>query len=231
MYLSRLTLNPRNRRVRRDLSDCGEMHRTVMSAFPAIGQSARSRFGVLYRVDGSTNGQVLLCVQSKERPDWSHLEPDCLLEEPAVKPVDHVYAALRAPMVARFRLRANPTRKIDTKTGADGQRRHGRRVELRTEAECLAWLHRKASSGGFAILSVEVNPQVLDVTSRSEHKTIAGKRHSRAPAPQPLTFASVLFEGHLRITDAEQFRVTLEKGIGPGKAYGFGLLSLAPPSS
>jgi CRISPR system Cascade subunit CasE len=33
----------------------------------------------------------------------------------------------------------------------------------------------------------------------------------------------------LRVTDAAQFRTTLASGIGSGKAYGFGLLSIAAP--
>jgi CRISPR system Cascade subunit CasE len=32
----------------------------------------------------------------------------------------------------------------------------------------------------------------------------------------------------LEITDAERFRAALAAGIGPAKAYGFGLLSVAP---
>jgi hypothetical protein len=31
------------------------------------------------------------------------------------------------------------------------------------------------------------------------------------------------------VTDVEQFRATLAGGIGSGKAYGFGLLTIAPP--
>ena len=47
---------------------------------------------------------------------------------------------------------------------------------------------------------------------------------------QRLTFGDVLFEGRLRVTDAALFRQTLEHGIGSGKAYGFGLLSVARSS-
>lgn len=47
--------------------------------------------------------------------------------------------------------------------------------------------------------------------------------------PLKLTFGSVLFEGVLEITDAERFQKTLQAGIGSGKAYGFGLLSIARP--
>jgi CRISPR system Cascade subunit CasE len=43
-----------------------------------------------------------------------------------------------------------------------------------------------------------------------------------------VTFASVRFEGVLEVRDADRFREALANGIGPGKAYGFGLLSIAP---
>jgi len=229
MYLSRLILNSRNKQARRDLADCGEMHRTVMSAFPPGSGPARAQFGVLYRVDVKTDGTVTLYVQSRERPDWSHLPPDYLLDQPACRPLASIYAGLTAGSVLRFRLRANPTRKIDTRSDASG-RRHGRRVEFRKEPECTGWLQRKAQAGGFELLSVRLNPAVPDVTARPEGSftRLTGSRQD--DAAHPLTFAAVLFEGHLRVTDAERFLATLEKGIGPGKAYGLGLLSVAPPS-
>jgi CRISPR system Cascade subunit CasE len=39
---------------------------------------------------------------------------------------------------------------------------------------------------------------------------------------------SVRYEGILEVTDPDRFRNTLLRGIGPGKAFGFGLLSVAP---
>jgi len=61
---------------------------------------------------------------------------------------------------------------------------------------------------------------------------ITGRRNDRhlAGLPGMLTFGAILFEGRLRVTDGDLFRTTLQRGIGSGKAYGFGLLSIAPPS-
>ena len=42
-----------------------------------------------------------------------------------------------------------------------------------------------------------------------------------------MTFGAVIFEGVLQVTDAEKFRESLKTGIGTGKAYGFGLMSVA----
>lgn len=35
-----------------------------------------------------------------------------------------------------------------------------------------------------------------------------------------------MFDGVLGVTDAEAFRVALREGVGPAKAFGFGLLSI-----
>jgi CRISPR system Cascade subunit CasE len=228
MYLSRLWLNPRSRNVSRDLANVQELHRTVMSAFPpagAVGEGARERFGVLHRLDlDRRQGRLVLYVQSGEQPDWSGLPPDYLLpepglENPAVKSVDKAYHGLKSGAVLAFSLKANATRKIDTKTGPDGRRRHGRRIELVQEEDQVAWLRRKGEQGGFQVLSVRVAGPTKE----------KGHRQQRGAVISPLTLAGVVFEGRLRVTDSEKFSQSLTRGIGPGKAYGLGLLSLAPP--
>ena len=46
-----------------------------------------------------------------------------------------------------------------------------------------------------------------------------------------LKFLSVQFDGILQVIEPKRFRKTLVEGIGSGKAYGFGLLSIAPARS
>jgi CRISPR system Cascade subunit CasE len=204
-----------------------------MSAFPASDpdEPARALHGVLYRVEEDhRRGSLILLVQSRTKPDWSRLEPGYLLdtggdpENPACKRIQESYERLAAGSVLVFRLRANPTRKIDTRSGPDGRRRNGRRVELVTEDAQREWLQRKAGQAGFRLLSVRAKPEVPNVRSRNETKCIG---HRRGENGAHLTFGSVLFEGLLEVTDGERFRGALEAGIGPGKAFGFGLLSVA----
>ena len=45
---------------------------------------------------------------------------------------------------------------------------------------------------------------------------------------QPLQVQAVLFEGRLEVVDPERALATLRRGVGPGKALGLGLLSVAP---
>lgn len=256
MYLSRLNLNLTNRDVLRDLRDCQDMHRTLVRAFPAVngcggdGVGPRARYGILHRVDvDGSRGRVTLMVQSRERPDWGALPPGyVLLEEnqPAaslVKEVDESYAALVEGQRLAFRLRANPTRKLKRQEAAQGsnnggpeggeerRRTQGKRVEIKGFDNQLAWLRRKAEAGGFRLDTVNVGdwdelPEGAPAFATPERK-VQGRRNTRSK-PDKLTFASVLFEGELVITDAERFRRVLADGIGSAKAYGFGLLSVAP---
>lgn len=241
MYLSRLVLNTGLRAVRADLADCQAMHQRIMSAFPdgAPRTGPRAALGVLYRVETSRRaGEVVLLVQSHDEPDWSGLpvgylnEGDDQVENATCKPLDEPYRAIETGSRLRFRFRANPTRKIDTRSGPDGQRRNGRRVELRDESAQIDWLRRKGQQSGFEILSVRMDSRVPDVLTLAEAK-VHGKRSAAATEGDAvtaarLTFHPVLFEGELKVTDIKLFRTALETGIGPGKAYGLGLLSVAP---
>ncbi len=232
-YLSRLPLNVRSQDVQRDLADCHRLHGRILSGFPTeLGlQVARERFGVLYRLEtGGPRVQVLL--QSQYEPDWSRLPDGYLSRPPECKSVDGAYSRIGPGAVLIFRLRANPTRRIGR--GHEDPRWRGKRVDLRREEDQLQWLARKAEQGGFRLLHASVSGrsspggEVPD-TRVAPGVSVTGRRTSAATGGrQQLTFGSVLFEGQLQVTDAEQFRTTLLGGIGSGKAYGFGLLSVIP---
>lgn len=235
MYLSRLALDPRDRDARRDLADVHRMHRTVMSAFPQVAEPGRARaeLEVLYRLDvDPRTGRIVLLVQSRTRPDWDHLPEGYLADaagpwdNPATKSVAVAMGALREGQTLRFRLRANPTKKVDTKSGPDGRRRHGRRVDLRTEPQQLEWLARRAEQAGFSLLPVHPGSGVPAVRVSSGEKLLGQDRQDRR-----LTLVGVLFEGLLQIADPDRFRRALKAGIGPGKAFGCGLMSVAPHRS
>lgn len=220
MYLSLLRLDPVDQRVQQDLRDPHSLHRTVMRAFPSVldpEQEARAFWGVLHRLElERRTGRVLLYVQSRVEPDWSFLPPECLVQDglanPAVKSVSAVYERIAAGQTLRFRLRANPTRKIDTKSGPNGKRRNGRRVPLVGLEQQVEWLARKAEASGFGLLQVSVAATGAAELVRS---------HARG-----CVFQGVLFEGRLMVREPEPFRQALVNGLGPGKAFGFGLLSV-----
>jgi CRISPR system Cascade subunit CasE len=72
MYLSRLVLNPRCRRVQNEVSRPYELHRTTMAAFPDDLLAGSER--VLFRLEAdSRSGRLTLLVQSEHAPNWAHL--------------------------------------------------------------------------------------------------------------------------------------------------------------
>ena len=244
MFLSQLKLETRSREVRRDLGDVHEMHRTLLRAFGQVDGPARASVGLLYRVETDRQG-VCVLAQSKERPAWGQLPPGYLGAPAETKEIERSLAALHDGMTLRFRLTANPTRKIDTKSGPNGEHRNGMRVELRKEEDQLAWLERKGAVAGFRLVTVQVEgvtaggregtaPIEVRVTpGPKEHDASWAKAHGNrrpkgATVEDGLTFGVARFEGRLEVTDAEALRTAVMAGIGSGKAYGFGLLSLAP---
>ncbi len=223
MYLSFMRLNPLSAAVQRDLRDVAGMHRTIMKAYPEIVDpevSARAFFGVLYRLEFErVTGRILLYAQSRIRPDWSqlpdgYLYPEDGMPNPAIKAVDRVYADLKTGRVLRFRLRANPTRKVDTRSSSNGVKRNGRRVPVRGLEEQIGWLTRKSVECGFVLLQVAVS-----ASGAAELVKSYGTGR---------TFQGVLFNGRLAVQDAKLFQDALAMGIGPGKAFGFGMLSIGP---
>lgn len=239
MFLTRLILDPSSREVRRDLSDCQGLHRRVMSGFPdgasEPNRGARAQHGVLHRLDAERDSLVLY-VQSLTRPSWECLPRDYLLatsldvDNPATRPLCEAYEGIRPGQVLAFRLRANPTRKIDTRSGPDGARRNGRRVELRDDGARIDWLRRKEADGGFRLMSTRVRTEVPDVRIGRERKVHGWRSASMGGQRRRVTLAPVLYEGLLSVIDADRFRAALRAGIGPAKAYGFGLMSIAPAS-
>lgn len=216
MYLSRLILNPRNRRVQKEVADPYQMHRSLMRAFPDDLDKDAER--VLFRLETQPRtGALVVLMQSQLLPDWSWLaEPGAsgyLLQvaepNPAVKPFDLTLAPGQA---LAFRLRANPT----VKRRFNDQ--DHKRVGLYREEDQIDWLKRKGEQAGFRLLSAR--------TGRQETVTGALRRDGHK---HDLQLLSVQFDGLLEVVDPDRLRQAVYNGIGSGKGLGFGLLSLARP--
>jgi CRISPR system Cascade subunit CasE len=247
LFLSRLFLNARSHQVISELKHPYEMHRTIMGAFPKIldetTSNPRDQFGVLVRAEiDEAIGAVKVYVQSRFEPNWSFLNAkrDYLsafadMVSYAYKDIMPSYRRIHNEQVLSFRLRANPTKRV----GKKDDPLKGKRVELYREADQIDWLMRKGrereaeAPGGFELLMKPIidekgEEQLIPRVNVKREGKVKGRKRSQR---HETTHLSVLFDGLLRVTDPNAFKETLIYGIGPAKAFGFGLLSVAPVSA
>ncbi len=105
---------------------------------------------------------------------------------------------VRYGMVYKFLLKANPsTRIIFFNSEIEGS-------ELQVK-----WLESESLSGGF---------QLIDCSVKQDGYISSGE--------EKVKLLSVIFEGSMKITDENRFRQMLNKGIGRGREYGLGLVSV-----
>ena len=243
MFLSKLDLNIRDPKVRRDLGDMYEMHRTLWKAFPGEDQGGAGR--VLFRVDNDGTGPLAL-VQSVFEPNWRTLPVGYLRCPPESKPFDPAFAVGDR---LRFRLRANPTKRLREASpiaddaapdpnririlprGEGRTKSVGRRIGLLSENDQISWLINKAAKAGFTVPGKWVDTE--DPESKAPIK-LPNFRVDAIPEgrlkhikEQGSTHVVVRFEGVLIVQDPVLFKQTLFAGVGSGKGFGFGLLSVA----
>ncbi|WP_377271636.1 type I-E CRISPR-associated protein Cas6/Cse3/CasE [Peterkaempfera sp. SMS 1(5)a] len=208
--LTRILLNPRSTAVRRDLVDADGLHKTVMRLAPdGIGDSARQQAGILFRLDRTQTGEVLL-VQSLLPPDLRHLPAD--YGQIDTRDLGPMLKAFTTGLQVRYRIAANASKRIrpSEQEMASG-RKHGRVIPL-TGEEATTWWQRKSADAGLAVHSVVASP-------------LPAARGRGNSAPR---HALTRFDGLATITDPHALTTAVLAGIGKGKPYGAGLLSLAP---
>ncbi len=145
-------------------------------------------------------------------PDWTPLlENGYLIEAHGPKMSE---PSLQKGQRLAFRLMGNPTKKVD-----------GKRVPLVFDSHedpnmktYWDWLHRKADAAGFRVLTARDAP----------FRTASNRRKKPRYAKNEIPLFGVRFDGLLEVIDPEKLHHALRQGIGPAKAFGFGLLSLAP---
>ncbi|MEU0127848.1 type I-E CRISPR-associated protein Cas6/Cse3/CasE [Streptomyces sp. NPDC006289] len=206
--IARIRLNPHSRDVQRDLRDATEMHRTVMRMVPdGLGDSPRSQVGLLYRLDETDTTSTLL-VQA------NRLDPDRLpagYGQADIKSLTPMFTALRKGLAVRYRIVLNPAKRERLPLEAKGKR--GRIVPLSGADADQWWLRRAAEAG----LQVHILTPTNMPPVRTRRRDADGMRHSL-----------IRYDGTATVTDPDALHEAVLTGIGRGKPYGAGLLSLAP---
>ncbi len=217
VWLTRIIPDPRSKDARRDLAGSGaamNLHRRLMSLYPVdAGPDPRARFGVLFRIDDTPDGPHIL-LQSTQQPDLTDL-PDGYGTTHS-RPLDPLLEALKPGLTIRYRCAASPVRKPGATTRA---LYNLPAVIPLTGAHADEWWTRQAGTAGLAPLTLHSHP--LDAAQVTRNP-------GQSDTPQRIRHARIRFDGSATITDPDLLRQKITEGIGRGKAYGCGLLSIAP---
>ncbi|MGW2183529.1 type I-E CRISPR-associated protein Cas6/Cse3/CasE [Streptomyces sp. NPDC001732] len=252
MFLTRFRLNTARPGARRLLSTPQALHAAVMASFPGLLPSdtpAPDGPRVLWRLDQNARAEVLLYIVSPARPDLTHLVEQAGWPAAAAdpetpgwqtKPYTPFLDRLAAGQKWSFRLTSNPIHQIRRKPDEPKKR-----TAHLTPAHQMAWLLDRQERGGFRILEKPDSKRLLpggttlknhkhpgdqyELTVLDQHGLSFDKHRSNGgPRKDPVTIVKVTFDGRLEVTDPVLLRRTLTQGIGKAKAYGCGLVTLAP---
>lgn len=230
-YLSNIPLNPLRTGTQSLLRNPQRIHAAVLGGLAVQPVNHR----VLWRLEKRAHKLELL-VLTKTRPSWEHI-----VEQAGWLGADGGMARIAdyEPLLAlvmqgrefRFRVKANAVSSLrapqkmtnaQTTLTEGGEVRRGFRVGHRTASAQLAWFIRRASdepSWGFTVGDQsKPNVQIVQRERLAFRKSVGGDL---------VTLDTAVFEGRLRVTDPSRFRDVLTNGLGKGKAYGCGLLTLA----
>ncbi|MDR0917354.1 MAG: type I-E CRISPR-associated protein Cas6/Cse3/CasE [Oscillospiraceae bacterium] len=206
-YLSRVEININRRDTVRALSSPQILHAAIAGSFPATQESGRT----LWRIDTIGNHTYILLLSSA-KPDFTHVVEQfgwpTSEQQWGTKDYGVLLSRIAVGQTWRFRLCANPTH---SERSSDGSR--GRVYAHVTVEQQRKWLLDRAEKHGFAL-----DPDKFDVMSSEQRQFRRGGG--------TVTIGTAVFEGLLRVTDADAFKSALVNGIGRAKAYGCGLITI-----
>lgn len=197
MFLSRITVPSGSFDAQKLASDLYGLHCAVMSGFPIPNR-------ILFRAEpGRIFGDQSILVQSQLAPKW----------RPEKFPVNSIFElrpykpTLASGRPLAFRLLANPV----VRDPKNPRKKWG----ISGESKQMVWLRDREAMSGFKV----------------ERCIVSGEKVVKAKGKDDnlMTFLSVLFEGALTVTNPSMLADVMEtgRGLGSGKSFGFGLLSLA----
>ncbi|MEV4135494.1 type I-E CRISPR-associated protein Cas6/Cse3/CasE [Dactylosporangium sp. NPDC049742] len=219
MYLSRFIIDPARRGARKLIASPQAMHAAIRGAFADPADYERADARTLWRLDTATVGTLHLYIVSPGQPDLTHMVAQAgrgTAEAWQTRAYGGLLASLQPGQQWAFRLTANPTHSGRKTADSKETQRFG---HLRPEQQ-TQWLIDRSARCGFAVATQQNNEPNVGLHHR---QTQTFRRGAGS-----VTLTTVTYDGLLDITDADAFRQTLSLGIGHGKAYGCGLLTIAP---
>ncbi|MCL2249146.1 MAG: type I-E CRISPR-associated protein Cas6/Cse3/CasE [Oscillospiraceae bacterium] len=204
MYISRIKLNISNSKAMQAISSPQVVHALVEGCFVQKNRT-------LWRMD-SLGGNLYLLIVSKEEPNFDDLATQ-LCERGEIGHTKN-YASFLTKIEngqrLRFRFRGNTVHSVVKNKGERGKVK-----PYFSEKNKREWVLKKAEKNGFVL---EENDFAMVDTGQQRFNKRASRNHVE------LSYAT--FEGVLTVADSEKFVTALTQGIGRGKAYGCGMMTV-----
>lgn len=180
-------------------------HKRVWETFPGKLEAERD---FLTRLDDTGEGfrLLLLSPEPPTRPDWCPVDG---WESRTITDSFYGYEQYR------FSLLANPTRKRVVRDADGVKKKNGRREPITRREDLVEWIKRKGEQHGFAVELASL-------------KTIPRPRQSFLKKGKGGTHSATEFSGLLLVRDRDALKQAAARGVGSAKAFGFGMLCLAP---
>ncbi|MEU3774095.1 type I-E CRISPR-associated protein Cas6/Cse3/CasE [Streptomyces sp. NPDC032472] len=255
--LSRIPLAPLRPGARKLLQSPQAMHAAVLGAVayhPEPGRTLwrldadnrhRPYLYVLTQVEPDWTAMT-------EQAGWQIDDPNA---KPAVADYTRLLAGLRSGQEYAFRLTAAPVQNVRNpnkpsplqKARMSDETRRSFRMGHRTTAHQLQWFTSRVKKFGFDLVEIPATvpaapgilpftdritteEPVLDVRVTGHARLVFTKTETRPDGttfPNTVALTTATYAGTLRVTDPASLGRALLAGIGPGKGYGCGLLTLA----
>lgn len=185
------------------IKDAYTLHKVVYGLFEDVRSETEKQgsvaSGIVYVDKGGDFNVRRILILSTRKP---HLTPQ--FGEVETKAV---HASFLAYKRYAFEVTLNPTKR---------DRNSGKVVPIRGRENIEAWFKERAPvSWGF-----RVNEDTLQVSQTSIQ--------TFEKSGQTVTHRSATLKGDVTILDVEKFQQSFIRGIGRGRAFGFGLLQIAP---
>lgn len=205
MYLSRIRLDTDKRNTQIALVSLNKFHGAVESCFECKEERK------LWRIDKLGRDYYILILSPSE-PDLKGLRAQFGFQEDKneIKSYDEFLSRIENGSVWQFRLAANPTHSVKKTNGS-----RGKVTAHVSEKYQMEWLNNKAKQNGFSVLTQD------SCVIGSDWKIFYKK-----DGKSKVRLKETVFQGILKVEDPDLFKKALVNGIGRGKAYGMGLLTV-----
>ncbi len=197
MYSTKMKLDLTDGYTASCLRDCQKLHSAVLQAF----RSRRSDAELLFAVHDD-----VLYTRSLTKPLWRNTRLHFIKAKQEEKNVGWYEEG-----EYQFVIWLNPTKKCGLKEFPDRKRR---RLFIGDPAKRKKWFEDIGEQRGF---------RVLEISETDSNNFYGVRKRSKG---SKVVYNIVKFEGVLQVYDSEKFQTAVCEGIGPGKAFGLGMLVL-----